>query len=49
MKPNIEDTKMTPNGVIDAQANTHLFAFRDATKQSGHKDEPQKLDIQLKK
>jgi outer membrane protein assembly factor BamB len=42
-------TPIVANGVIYVQSNTHLFAFSDAAKQSGLKDEPQKLDIQLKK
>jgi len=49
MKPDIEDTKMTANGVIYVQSNTHLFACRDATKRSGLKDEPQKIEIKLEK
>ena len=42
-------TPIVANGVIYVQSNRHLFAFADPTKQSRLKDEPQKLDIQLKK
>lgn len=42
-------TPIVANGAVYLQSNTHLFAFHDPTKQSGLKDEPQKLDIQLKK
>lgn len=47
MKPNIEDTKRPANGAIYVQSNTHLFALADSARSM--KDEPQKLDIQLKK
>jgi outer membrane protein assembly factor BamB len=42
-------TPVVANGAIYIQSNTHLFAFRDPTKQSGLKDEPQKLEIKLEK
>lgn len=42
-------TPIVANGVIYVQSNTHLFAFADAAKQSGLKDEPQKIEIELKK
>ena len=45
----IYGTPVVANGAVYLQSNTHLFAFTDPTKQSGVKDEPQKLDIQLKK
>jgi len=45
----IYGTPIVANGAVYLQSNTHLFAFADPTKQSGLKDEPQKLDIQLKK
>ena len=38
-------TPIMANGVIYVQSNTYLFAFRDATKQYGFKDEPQKIEI----
>ena len=41
--------KTREDGAVYLQSNTHLFAFTDPTKQSDVKDEPQKLDIQLKK
>ena len=42
-------TPIVANGAVYLQSNTHLFSFADPTKQSGVKDETQKLDIQLKK
>lgn len=42
-------TPIVANGAVYLQSNTHLFAFADPTKQSGLKDEPKKVDIQLKK
>ena len=45
----IYGTPIVANGAIYLQSNTHLFAFADPTKQSGLKDEPQKLDLPLKK
>ena len=45
----IYGTPIVANGAIYLQSNTHLFSFADPTKQSGVKDEPQKLDLQLKK
>ena len=42
-------TPIVANGAIYIQSNTHLFAFHDPTKQSGLKDEPQKLEIKLEK
>lgn len=42
-------TPIVANGAIYIQSNTHLFAFSDPTKAGATKDEPQKLDIQLKK
>ena len=45
----IYGTPVVANGAIYVQSNTHLFAFFDPTKAGAMKDEPQKLDIQLKK
>jgi len=42
-------TPVVANGTVYMQSNTHLFAFTDPTKAGATKDEPQKLDIQLKK
>jgi len=42
-------TPVVANGTVYLQSNTHLFAFTDPTKAGATKDEPQKLDIQLKK
>jgi outer membrane protein assembly factor BamB len=42
-------TPIVANGAIYIQSNTHLFAFSDPTKAGVTKDEPQKLDLQLKK
>jgi outer membrane protein assembly factor BamB len=42
-------TAIVANGVIYVQSNTHLFAFADSSQQAGFKDEPQKVDLQLKK
>jgi outer membrane protein assembly factor BamB len=42
-------TPIVANGAIYIQSNTHLFAFRDPTKQSGLRDEPQKIEIKLEK
>ena len=42
-------TPIVANGTIYIQSNTHLFAFSDPTKAGMTKDEPQKLDVQLKK
>ncbi len=38
-------TPVVANGAVYIQSNTHLFAFRDPTKQSNLKDEPQKIDL----
>ena len=42
-------TPIVANGAVYLQSNTHLFAFSDPTKSGATKDEPQKVDIQLKK
>ena len=42
-------TPIVANGVVYMQSNTHLFAFSDPTKSGATKDEPPKLDVQLKK
>ncbi len=42
-------TPVVANGTVYLQSNTHLFTFADPTKAGVIKDEPQKLDIQLKK
>jgi len=44
----IYGTPIVANRAIYLQSNTHLFAFADPTKQSGLKDEPQKLELQKK-
>lgn len=45
----IYGTPIVANGAVYLQSNTHLFAFTDPTKQSGPKDEPQKLELPVKK
>jgi len=44
----IYGTPIVAGGAVYLQSNTHLFAFADPTKQSGLKDEPQKLELQKK-
>jgi outer membrane protein assembly factor BamB len=42
-------TPIVANGAVYLQSNTHLFAFRDPTKQAGLKDEAPKIEIKLDK
>jgi outer membrane protein assembly factor BamB len=42
-------TPIVANGAVYLQSNTHLFSFHDPSKQSGLKDEPQKVEIKLEK
>lgn len=43
----IYGTPIVANGSVYIQSNTHLFSFHDPTKQSGLKDEPQRIEIKL--
>jgi outer membrane protein assembly factor BamB len=43
----IYGTPVVANGSVYIQSNTHLFSFHDPTKQSGLKDEPQRIEIKL--
>ena len=45
----IYGTPIVANGAVYLQSNTHLFGFSDPTKQSGLKDEPQKIELKLDK
>ncbi|MBE0541273.1 MAG: PQQ-binding-like beta-propeller repeat protein [Verrucomicrobia bacterium] len=45
----IYGTPVVANGSVYIQSNTHLFSFHDPTKQSGLKDEPQKIEVKLDK
>ena len=44
----IYGTPIVANGTIYLQSNTHLFAFADSAKNASSKDEPQKIQPELR-
>ena len=45
----IYSTPVVANGVIYVTSNTHLYAFHDAARSAAEKDQPARLDLDLKK